>query len=95
MITYRDGAKFRTNIKLNVNNITNLKTTLQGAQNKYIKLDLTGSSIMAIPEAAFENFHSLTSVDIPNNITRIDYSAFFACSSLTSVTIPNSVTSVV
>ena len=34
----------------------------------------------------------MTSVTIPNSVTRIGISAFSGCSSLTSVTIPNSVT---
>ena len=43
---------------------------------------------------AFWGCSSLTSVTIPNSVTRIGSSAFSDCSSLKSVTIPNSVTSI-
>ena len=42
----------------------------------------------------FSECTSLTSVTIPNSVTRIREGAFFRCSSLTSVTIPSSVTSI-
>ena len=43
---------------------------------------------------AFEGCSSLTTVTIPNSVTRIGYSAFAGCSALTSITIPNSVYSI-
>ena len=43
---------------------------------------------------AFAYCSSLTSVAIPNGITKIGYRAFFRCNSLTSVIIPDSVTSI-
>ena len=43
---------------------------------------------------AFEYCTSLTSITIPESVTRIGSSAFKDCTSLTSVTIPNSVTSI-
>ena len=43
---------------------------------------------------AFEDCYGLTSVTIPNSVTRIESGAFDGCSGLTSVTIPNSVTSI-
>ena len=42
----------------------------------------------------FEDCSGLTSVTIPNSVTRIAEGAFLGCSSLASVTIPNSVTSI-
>jgi len=51
-------------------------------------------SVMNIGLIAFSSCYSLTSVTIPNSVTRIDNSAFYGCSGLTSVTIPNSVTSI-
>ena len=50
-------------------------------------------SVIAIGRNAFYDCHSLTSVDIPNSVTSIDYHAFAHCS-LTSIKIPNSVTSI-
>ena len=47
-----------------------------------------------IAGGAFENCTGLTSVTIPNSVTRIGYDAFLNCYSLTSVEIPNSVTSI-
>ena len=42
----------------------------------------------------FRNCISLTSVIIPNGVTKIDYDAFEGCTSLESITIPNTVTSI-
>ena len=39
----------------------------------------------------FYRCSSLTSITLPNSITRIGYSAFDCCSSLTSITIPNTI----
>ena len=51
--------------------------------------------VTSIGNGAFYNWNSkLTSVTIPNSVTRIGSYAFYACSNLTSVTIPNSVTSI-
>ena len=47
-----------------------------------------------IADGAFVNCKSLTSVIIPNSVTRIGDVVFAGCESLTSVTIPNSVTSI-
>ncbi|MBR2880552.1 MAG: leucine-rich repeat protein, partial [Oscillospiraceae bacterium] len=43
---------------------------------------------------SFFGFKNLTSINIPNSVTKIDDSAFQGCSSLTSIEIPNSVTSI-
>ena len=45
-----------------------------------------------IPDRAFSSFNSLTSVIIPEGVSRIGDSAFSGCSNLTSIIIPNSVT---
>ena len=47
-----------------------------------------------IGKYAFRDCSSLTSVNIPSNVTEIGEDAFYYCSSLTSVNIPSSVTSI-
>jgi hypothetical protein len=53
---------------------------------------ITGSN--SIPNSAFRGCKNLTSITIPDSVTRIGGDAFLGCSSLTSVTIPASVTSI-
>jgi hypothetical protein len=81
-------------VALNVNDISYLKTALDNAPNKYVYLDLSGSTIPNIPEHAFLYCTSLTSVTMPNSVTSIEYEAFYDCTRLTSVifegTIPSS-----
>ncbi|MBE5741930.1 MAG: leucine-rich repeat domain-containing protein, partial [Clostridiales bacterium] len=47
-----------------------------------------------IPNGAFYNCSNLTSIEIGNGVTRINYEAFYGCSSLISIAIPDSVTSI-
>ena len=62
-------------------------------QIKSIKTD-SRSQYTTIGDCAFVGCKNLTSVDLPNTVTKISVSAFYNCSGLTSVTIPNSVTSI-
>jgi hypothetical protein len=86
-------------VKLNTNNISNIRTTLNSAANKYVNLDLSGSSITSIAEGLFYDENSdigcatLTGIILPNNVTSIGQGAFCR-TSLTSITIPNRVTSI-
>ena len=43
-------------------------------------------------ERGFNECRNLTSVTLPNSVTRIGYMAFWGCTHLTSITIPDSVT---
>ena len=52
------------------------------------------TGLSEISDEAFKNCSYLTSVTIPNSVTRIEDYAFLGCNDLTSVTIPNSVTSI-
>ena len=47
-----------------------------------------------IDSCAFEDCKELTSVVIPNTVTRISWDAFSGCTGLTSIVIPNSVTEI-
>jgi hypothetical protein len=77
-----------------VDEFETIRKAFIGAPQKYVNLDLSGSTVTSIPISAFEDCTSLTSVTIPNSVTSIEEDAFSGCTSLTSVTIPNSVTSI-
>ena len=46
----------------------------------------------SIGNYAFKGCSSLTDVNVPNTITKIEASTFEACTSLTSITLPNCIT---
>lgn len=50
--------------------------------------------VSAIGDSAFKNCSKLTSIAIPDGITKIGDSTFYGCNGLTSITIPDSVTSI-
>ena len=62
--------------------------------NKYVSLDLSGSTINNIGDSAFYNIDNLVSIIIPNSVIIIGESAFHSCDSLTGITIGNNVTSI-
>ncbi len=51
-----------------------------------------GIPVTAIGNSAFSGCSSLTSITIPEGVTKIDFGAFYKCTSLTSINIPDSVT---
>jgi hypothetical protein len=78
-----------------------IRAALNGAQNKYVYLNLTGSSVTSIPESAFSDGESsadgcntLVGITIPDSVTSIGTFAFFGCLRLASVSIPSSVTTI-
>jgi hypothetical protein len=85
----------------------NLDNTVQGGilYNKaitkiiFVPKEISGAvsipdSVTSIPEKAFSNCYSLTSIIIGNGVTSIGFQAFVNCINLTSVTIGNGVTSI-
>jgi len=81
-------------IALNTSDITGICRVLISEPNKYVSLDLSGSTITTIPDYTFRNdippyeeeCSTLISITIPNSVTGIEYLAFWGCTSLTSIT---------
>jgi len=71
-----------------------LRTILREAQNKYVNLDLSGSTFTSIEWRAFDGCTGLASLNIPDSVINIGQDAFYYCIGLTSVrfegTIPSS-----
>jgi hypothetical protein len=62
--------------------------------NKFIDLDLSGSTFKEIGERVFYGCTSLVSITIPNDVEKIGVGVFRDCTSLTKVPIPNNVRSI-
>jgi hypothetical protein len=67
---------------------------LRANQNKYVSLDLSGSTITSIPDSGFRNCIGLTGISLPDGVTNIGELAFNNCSSLASITMPATVTAI-
>jgi hypothetical protein len=89
-------------MKVNDNMIKNIVKAINDA-GKYVSLDLTGSPLTNIPQAAFyegkdeyngKGCATLVGIIIPKGITIIENGVFYRCKNLKSVTIPNSVTEI-
>jgi hypothetical protein len=72
-------------IALNVDDISTIRTTLNSATNKYVNIDLSGSTFTSIEGSVFSSCESLTGITIPNSVTSIGYLAFQNCTSLTAI----------
>ena len=64
------------------------------AKELNVPAELDGIRVTSIGYTAFYECTSLTSVTLPDGVTRIEESAFENCSALTSVTLPDSLTSI-
>jgi formylglycine-generating enzyme required for sulfatase activity len=88
-------------VKLNVDDITGIQTTLKNAPDIYVFLDLSDSTITTIPNDAFSagspimiGCATLTGIIIPDSVTSIGQRSFRNCTNLASVTIGSGVTSI-
>jgi hypothetical protein len=84
-------------VKLNVSSIASITNLLRAAPQKYVYLDLSGSTITTIPNHVFSSYAlsaTLTGIIIPDSIKSIGDYAFYYCTNLASVNIPNGVTSI-
>jgi hypothetical protein len=67
---------------------------------KYVSLDLSGSALTEIPNAAFYNIEIdwgnpyLIGVTLPNSVASIGEATFCGCDNLIGITIPDNVTSI-
>jgi hypothetical protein len=66
-------------------------SALSYSENKFVNLDISGSTLTRIEATAFYDCINLTGITLPNSITSIGFGAFYGCENLLSVTIPNGV----
>jgi len=76
-------------VALNVDNIMGIKYALftEGESNKYVNIDLSGSTFTSIGGEAFSGCTNLTSITIPDSIKSIGGEAFYGCTSLTAINV--------
>jgi len=80
------------NVRLNVNTVPQYMRNY--FSDKYVNLDLSGSTMTSFPNYAFEASRTLISVILPNTVNSIPSELFKSCSGLTSVTIGSGVNSI-
>jgi hypothetical protein len=80
-------------VKLNVSDISGIRTILDNASSKYVYLNFSGSTFTSIGYGVFQGCYNLNGITLPNTVTSIGNFAFSDCG-LTSITIPSAVTSI-
>jgi len=75
------------NVALNISSLDGLNEVLRNTSNKYVSLDLSGSTITAIPANAFFYNTGLVSITIPSSVTNIEDYAFVVCTGLTAINV--------
>ena len=71
--------------------VANIVSRITYKGNTYEVLEIGNGEYNSSFPGAFHGCRSLTSVSIPNSVTKIGYAAFEGCTGLKSITIPNSV----
>ena len=94
-LVFYDAGKYGNGIKIIIgNNVTKIPAFLFSPSYldspKITSVEFEEGSVCTnIGESAFDYCSSLTSINIPNNVTSIGRNAFHGCSSLTKVTFEN------
>jgi hypothetical protein len=105
--TWLDGQPDNSNVnpyyvRVNISNInggSNAGGSLGNAinnkinANKYIDLDLSGSTFNSVPDSAFANGKTITNVTLPGRVNGIGNYAFAHCTSLERITLGSNVNS--
>jgi len=78
---------------LNVSDISAVGAVLKRAPNRYINLNLSGSTFTSVGNDTFRTCSNLVGVTLPNSVKSIGDFAF-AATSITGFTLPNGVTSI-
>ncbi|MDR0475114.1 MAG: leucine-rich repeat domain-containing protein [Treponema sp.] len=81
-------------IVVNLNSFIVIANALKSYPDKYVYLDISGSTFTSIGDYAFSGCTSLISISIGNSVTSIGYDVFYRCINLTSVIIGNGVTGI-
>lgn len=73
--------------------LINIGKALRSNENVKVNLDLSKTTgLKSIPSSVFDRCTSLTSIKIPENVTRISIGMFYGCTNLANIEIPASVT---